>query len=99
MNNKIPYIISTIFLLIAIIGDFQHWYYSLLKLITSGVCIYSVVKFKTEWIRWIFGGLAVLYNPIFPIHLGDEDIWSTINIITIVYIWLTLYIETKKPNK
>lgn len=30
---------------------------------------------------WIFGGIALLYNPLLPIHLS-KLIWTVINIIT-----------------
>jgi len=31
---------------------------------------------------WIFGFLAILYNPIIPIHLYEKGIWIIVNIIT-----------------
>lgn len=70
-------------------------YYTLLRLLTSGVCLYSAVKFKTEWAKWIFGGLAVLYNPVLPVHLGDKEIWDVINIATVIYMWIALKVEKK----
>lgn len=99
-GNPIPrlYALLSIFLLIASFIDSRDLfdgYYMLLRLFTSGVCLYSAVKFKTEWAKWIFGGLAVLYNPVLPIHLGDKDAWAVINLITIIYTWAALYFENK----
>lgn len=98
------YALLSLFLLIGSIADPRDLfdgYYMLLRLFTSGVCLYSAVKFKTEWAKWIFGGLAVLYNPVLPIHLGDKDAWTVINLITIIYMWAALYFEnkSKKLNK
>ena len=92
------FFILSIFLIIGSIADPRDLfdgYYMLLRLFTSGVCLYSAVKFKTEWAKWIFGGLAVLYNPVLPIHLGDKDAWAVINLITIIYMWAALYFENK----
>lgn len=97
-TNKIftiLYAIASILFLIAL-ADLPHWYYQLLKLATCAVCAYSAVKTKREWIRWIFGVLAVLYNPVLPIHLSDKDVWSAINFATAAFMWLTLYLATKE---
>lgn len=75
-----------------------YGFYILLRLIISGVCVYSVVKFKLEWTKWIFGGLAVLYNPILPVHLGDKEAWIFVNLATIAYMWIALYFENKKEK-
>ena len=88
----------SIFLLIASFIDSRDLfdgYYMLLRLFTSGVCLYSAVKFKTEWAKWIFGGLTVLYNPVLPVHLGDKEIWDVINIATVIYMWIALKVEKK----
>lgn len=100
-KNFILFFILSIFLLIGSIvdpSDLFDGYYMLLRLLASGVCLYSAVKFKTEWARWIFGGLAVLYNPVLPVHLGDKEIWSFVNYATIIYIWIALRSE-KKSNE
>lgn len=93
-TNIVLFLVVTIINL-AGIGDMPYGFYILLRLFTSGVCLYSAVKFKTEWAKWIFGGLAVLYNPVLPIHLGDKDAWTVINLITIIYMWAALYFENK----
>ena len=93
----ILYSIVPILFLIAL-ADLPYWYYTLLKLATCAVCAYSAVKTKREWIRWIFGVLAVLYNPVLPVHLNDKTVWSAINFATATFMWLTLYLETKGRN-
>lgn len=78
--------------------DLFDGYYMLLRVITCAVCTYSAVKFKTEWTRWIFGIFAVLYNPVLPVHLGNEDLWSIINLTTVVYMWIALRAESKSAK-
>ena len=31
---------------------------------------------------WLFGGLALLYNPILPVHLNEKAIWMIVNALT-----------------
>lgn len=90
--------IASIFLVVGAIvykRDLFDGYYMLLRVITCAVCTYSAAKFKTEWTRWIFGVFAVLYNPVLPVHLGNEDLWSIINLTTVVYMWIALRAESK----
>lgn len=92
------YSMLSIFLFIAIFAeslDLPDGYYMLLRVITCATCVYSAVKFKMEWTRWIFGVFAVLYNPILPVHLGEKDLWAIINLVTVVFLWIALYTEQK----
>lgn len=43
------------------------------------------------------GGIAILYNPIFPILL-DKDTWTLLNIISIPLILLITYIIDKRDT-
>ncbi len=98
----ILYSILSIFLFVAIFADSHDLfkgYYTLLRVITCATCAYSAVKFKTEWAKWIFGILAVVYNPVLPVHLGDKDLWSIINIITLIYTWIALFAERKQTKE
>lgn len=65
--------------------ELPYGYYTLLRLLVCGVCIYlatqEVQVGRTGW-AWVLGGVAVLYNPIFRIHLNRE-IWSIVNVATI----------------
>jgi hypothetical protein len=79
--------------LAAALMDLPYGYYVLLRLLVCGICIYLAVREleigRTGWV-WILGGCAVLYNPIFRIHLNRE-IWSIVNVVTIgllaVHMW------------
>jgi hypothetical protein len=70
-----------------------YGYYVLLRLVVCGVCIYLAVQEENAgrkaWV-WVLGAVAILYNPIFRIHL-TRDIWSVVNIATIlllvVHMW------------
>ena len=97
MNVALNIILTIIFILA--LFSMPYAYYMLLRVITCATCVYSAVKFKTEWTRWIFGVLAVLYNPVLPVHLDDKDLWSIINLATIVYMWVAIFKESKQQKK
>jgi hypothetical protein len=60
-------------------------FYSLSRIVVSACSVYFAVQlFKKADMTfvWVFGFLAVLYNPIVPVHLYDKEIWIVINIVT-----------------
>jgi len=76
----------------------RYDYFTLLRLVVCIVAAYltfqSYSQQKEEW-AWIMGGITVLFNPIFPIHLNRE-LWSVIDIIVaIVLIVSFFFIKTK----
>lgn len=81
-------------LAIAIIAllPMPYRYYILLKL--SYCIILSWLSWKTfnieKYRTWLFVSipLALLYNPIIPIHLGSKSLWIAINLFTVIAIWL-----------
>lgn len=85
MNFKTIRLIAAGMLIFAII-DLPYGYYIFLRII---ICILScftayvaLVSDKKPWI-WIFGVIAVLFNPIIPIYL-DKEIWTVIDIIVAI---------------
>lgn len=94
----IIFVVVSACLLVGALGKPFDGYYMLLRVITCATCVYSAVKFKTEWTKWIFGILAVVYNPVLPVHLGDKDLWAIINLATIVYMWVAIFKESKQQK-
>src|SRR5260221_13159763 len=72
MNVKLICIASGIALILAIIPTWPYNYYILLRwfiFIASIVVAYGFHKSKlTGWV-WVFGTIAFLFNPFFPIYL------------------------------
>ena len=62
-----------------------YGYYNLSRLV---ICIcslfyaYQLYKKGDMTFVWIFGFVAILYNPIVPVHLYEKQIWMVVNIIT-----------------
>lgn len=87
-ERSVFWFVPSIVLLIGIF-DMPIEYYTLLRLVVSGCCVYFLIAFinqETKTRSIIFGFFAVLYNPIFPIYLYEKSIWITLNIITIIVL-------------
>lgn len=79
-------IIPGVLLIIAPIISFPYGFYTFLRLVVTIAAIIVVVsslknKGGVNNISIIFGLIAILYNPLIPIHLSRE-IWMPINFIT-----------------
>ena len=78
--HLIPCIVAAVALLAAL-GDWPYGYYQLLRFIVCGVSAYVAViayGWKRQWATWLFGAMAVLFNPLAPIHLS-RDLWQPID--------------------
>ena len=88
MENRpqlIPGIIVAILLLIAL-ADLPYGYYQFLRWAVCGMAIFMVyVSYSSniKWFMWVFIVIAVLFNPIIPIHLNRE-IWRPIDIVSAI---------------
>lgn len=70
-------------LLIAIL-EMPYGYYQFLRLALCGTVVYSLYNDEAlrqkDVLKWSLIGMAILYNPIFPIHL-TKDIWAMLNLV------------------
>lgn len=84
MQNRphlIPALIVAIMLLVAA-APLPYGYFQFLRWAVCGVAIFIAVKsyaWKQTWAIWLFGAVAVLFNPILPIDLTRE-IWRPIDL-------------------
>jgi len=81
----IPQLVSSALLLVALDTGNPYEYYTLLRWVCSACFAYLAYKAlsrnRPPW-AWIFGVLAFLYNPIWPLHL-TRQLWTRINVATI----------------
>ena len=85
MNKDIFWIAPLVVLGVGLL-PMPYGYYFLSRLVVCGCAIYYAVQFSGQshaTLVWIFGFLAVLYNPIIPIHLGTKGLWIIVNVITV----------------
>ena len=87
-TNRLPIaqIVAIAMLTWALVPSNPYEYYILLRIAICGISAYLAYKAfelnRTGWI-WGMGIIAVIYNPIFPVHLTRE-IWSVVDIVTII---------------
>ena len=96
LNKKknIALLIATAFLFLALVDGWPYGFFTLLRFVVFAISAYvawmSYEVKKEKWV-WIFGFLAVLFNPFIVIHL-DREIWSVINLIVGVFMIISLFI-------
>jgi|GEM_PF-1730584 len=80
----IPEASGAVVLVIALIlnpRDADQGYYDFLRLAVTGVAVYLALRAyrlkQTAWL-WVMAGVALLYNPVFRVHL-DRDDWYPLN--------------------
>jgi len=63
-----------------------YGYYNILRVVVCVSAIFMAFRaIKThnrQLVPWLFGGLALLYNPVLPVHLNEKAIWMIVNAVT-----------------
>ena len=101
MNIKTISIICIVLLLIAIPTGLPYGYYIFLRWIISLSSVFIAYKAyergKNTWI-YIFGGLAILFNPIVPVYL-DKSVWVSINLTSVVLFMIFGFSKSNKKDQ
>ena len=95
--HLIPCIVASVILLGAL-GDWPYGYYQLLRWITCGAAIwvaFLAYDWEKKWATVVFAIVAVLFNPLLPIHLS-RDLWQPIDLICAV-LFVVDGLIIKKP--
>jgi uncharacterized membrane protein len=96
LNKKknIALLIAAAFLFIALFDGWPYGFFTLLRFVVFASSAYvawmAYKSQKEKWV-WIFGFLAVLFNPFIVIHLNRE-IWSVIDFIVGVFIMVSVFV-------
>jgi hypothetical protein len=84
----VAWLVATVMLVLAVTGKSPYSFYTLLRWICCAAFAYSAFtaheRNRVAWV-WIFGGLAMLFNPIVPLHF-QRDTWQMIDWVTIAVI-------------
>lgn len=95
MNKKknIITLIAAAFLFLALFDGWPYGFFTLLRFVVFAATAYvawmAYEQQKVKWV-WVFGFLAVLFNPFFPIYL-NRDLWSIIDFVTGVFLIISVF--------
>lgn len=86
MNKNTWYTICSIMLGLAILPIMPYGYYMLLRVVICGVCLWQIISVYNQKATLPVGLclIALLYNPIFSVHL-TRGVWTILNIGTLIY--------------
>lgn len=99
MKNRphvIPAIIATVMLLVAV-APLPYGYYQFLRWVICAISAFIAVEaysWGKKWATWLFVPIAVLFNPLIPIHLTKE-IWQPIDLTCALLFSLSLLFLAK----
>lgn len=83
-------IIAGVMLLLAIPPMWPYAYYQIMRVVVCIAAAYGAyTAFQTErngWV-WVLGAMAILFNPIAPIHL-DKESWILPDLIGAIIMFL-----------
>ena len=101
--SKRPHLIPALVTATVLLGALAPWpygYYQLLRFVVCGISVYvafMAYNWQKIWATWLFGFIALLFNPLIPVHLSRE-IWQPIDIICAVLFAVIAFI-LRKPTE
>lgn len=92
-------ILAIVFLLGAL-GDNPYVYYQLLRwaiLIIGAYLAYLTYNNGKNLWAWIFGTIALLFNPIIPFYFS-RNAWQFVDVIVAVIFIISIFIKNERKN-
>ena len=91
MDRKFIYGATGVLCLVALLS-LPYGFYTFLRLVVSVASITAAMQLKSEennfWL--VFGGLALLFNPVLPVYL-DREFWIPIDVVAAcLFGWMSL---------
>lgn len=89
----LPSAVSIIMLILAIPTGWPYGYYTLLRLVVCGTSLfiaYKAYEFNRKVWMYVMGFIALLFNPVIPVHL-DKEIWVVIDVIVAIVIFVSIW--------
>ena len=84
MKNR-PHFWPSLVVAIMLFAGLAEWAYGYYQFLRFAVCVVSIyvalVVYDADkmWAVWVFGSIAVLFNPFIPIHFPRE-IWRVLDV-------------------
>ena len=99
MEKIIKIVLAVLFFLCLL--DMPYGFYQFVRfvaLIGFGILAYQAYKNENQTETIIYGGLALLFQPLFKIALGRE-IWNIVDVVVGIGLLLTLLKNGKKSQR
>jgi len=103
-NNKkknIALVVAAAILFLALLDGWQYGFFTILRFVVFATTAYvawmAYEGQKEKWV-WVFGFVAVLFNPFFPVHF-DRETWVVIDLVTGILLLVTTFffkLDTRK---
>ena len=87
-------------LLVLALADFPYGYYTFLRLVVCATAAFGAFKatsINAEGWTLILGGMAVLFNPIIPVHL-DRDIWALLDLLAAGLLAVSAFLLSRRDE-
>jgi hypothetical protein len=97
-HPPIAQIVGVAMLAWALVPANPYGYYILLRIVLCGIFVFLAVKaHEQKQVGWVcvLTIAAVVYNPIFRVHL-NRVIWTVVNLVTIVLLIATVFALRRK---
>lgn len=102
--DKRPHLIPAIIAALVLLGALGQWpygYYQLLRWVTCAASVwvaFLAYAWQKKWVTVLFGIIAVLFNPLIPIHLTRE-LWQPIDVICALLFVVVVIVLQKLAEK
>lgn len=102
MKKNIFTLVASGMLFIALADGLPYGYFTLLRFVVCAIATYIAYLTYEEnkeslWV-WVFGFVAVLFNPIIIITLKRSQ-WTTIDLLTGVFLVASIFFLKPKAKK
>ena len=84
--------------LFAALGEWPYGYYTLLRLVVCGAGAYTafvMYQWQKPGLAWLFGFVAVLFNPVVTVHLS-RSLWCPIDLSCPILFAIVALIVNKR---
>jgi hypothetical protein len=91
-------------MLLIAVGQWPYAYYQVMRLLVCAAAVFVAYKgwmFRRDWAVWVFGSVAVLFNPICPFHM-NRAAWMVIDLLaaaTFILAIIVLHRATKTADE
>lgn len=89
-------------MLLGALAPWPYGYYQLLRFVVcpvSGYVAFLAYKWQKLWATWLFGIIAVLFNPIVPVHLSRE-LWQPVDLVcALLFAFIVFTLKEPRAEK